>query len=170
MSFLSRLLGTEPDPREAMRPLWRRVVETARDPDWYANRGVADSVEGRFDMITLVLALVMLRMDEDADLRPRTALLTELFVEDIEGQIREQGVGDPVVGKHMGRLMGTLGGRIAAYRRGLAEEGPALEEAARRNVALLADENAADVAAAARALAQRLAATSADALLAGEVA
>ena len=52
MSFLSRLLGTAPDPRESVRPLWHRVIELARDPAYYADCKVADSIAGRFDLIT----------------------------------------------------------------------------------------------------------------------
>ena len=55
MSFLSRLLGTAPDPRESVRPLWHRVIELARDADYYNLCHVADSIAGRFDMITAVL-------------------------------------------------------------------------------------------------------------------
>jgi cytochrome b pre-mRNA-processing protein 3 len=62
MSFLSRLLGTAPDPREEVRPLWHRVVELARDPAYYAECAVADSVAGRFDLITAVLSVVMVRV------------------------------------------------------------------------------------------------------------
>ncbi len=170
MSFLSRLLRTGPDPREALRPLWHSVVAHAREPEWYADCGVADSVEGRFDMITLVLVLVMLRMEQDDDLRADTALLTELFVEDIEGQLREQGVGDPVVGKHMGRLMSTLGGRMAAYRKGMAERGPVLEDALRRNVALIDENKLPEIAARAKSLADRLERTGTEALRKGELA
>ena len=69
MSFLSRLLGTEPDPRERLRPLWHKVVEIARKPHWYSNCKVADSVAGRFDMITAVLSVVMVRI-ESSELKP----------------------------------------------------------------------------------------------------
>ena len=63
------------------------------------NCGVADTVEGRFDMIAPILALVMLRMENSAALAAKTGLLTELFVDDMDGQLRESGVGDLVVGK-----------------------------------------------------------------------
>jgi cytochrome b pre-mRNA-processing protein 3 len=56
--------------------------------------------------------------------------LTELFVTDMDGQLRESGVGDLVVGKHIGRLMSVLGGRLGAYRAALAGQedlGAALE-------------------------------------------
>jgi len=115
MSFLSRLLGTAPDPRESVRPLWHRVIELARDPAYYRDCGVADSVAGRFDMITAVLSVVMVRI-EAADLRAESALLAELFVEDMDAQLRQFGVNDVVMGKRIGRLMSVLGGRLGAYR------------------------------------------------------
>lgn len=118
MSFLSRLLGTAPDPRESVRPLWHRVVELAREPSFYADCGVADTVGGRFDLITAILCTVMVRV-EASDMRAESALLAELFVEDMDGQLREFGVNDVVVGKRVGKLMSVLGGRLGAYRSAL---------------------------------------------------
>ncbi|MEM7666544.1 MAG: ubiquinol-cytochrome C chaperone family protein [Pseudomonadota bacterium] len=121
MSFLSRLLGTEPDPREAIRPLWHRVVELAREPSYYSTCGVADTVGGRFDLITAMLCTVMVRI-EASEMRAESALLAELFVEDMDGQLREFGVNDVVVGKRVGKLMSVLGGRLGAYRSALNEQ------------------------------------------------
>ncbi|GMM61978.1 ubiquinol-cytochrome C chaperone family protein [Novosphingobium pituita] len=122
MSLLARLMGRSHDERDGVRPLWHRVVEIAREKEWYATCGVADSVAGRFDMITLILALVLLRMERDEALITPSVWLTELFVEDMDGQLRQGGVGDLVVGKHIGKLMGTLGGRLGAYRTALAAD------------------------------------------------
>ena len=63
MSLISRLFRSAPDPREGLRPLWHRIVALSREPEWYAECGVADSVAGRFDMISTVLALVLLRLE-----------------------------------------------------------------------------------------------------------
>jgi cytochrome b pre-mRNA-processing protein 3 len=161
MNLLPRLFRSTPDPREALRPLWHRVVEVSREREWYADCGVADTVPGRFDMITAVLALVLLRLERDGDCAPQAALLAELFVEDMDGQLRESGVGDIVVGKHIGKLMASLGGRLGAYREALAEEGDAaLEQAVRRNVTLADEGRAAALAVRLRALAGELAALS----------
>jgi len=121
MSFISRLLGTGPDPREAVRPLWHRVVELAREPSFYADCDVADSIGGRFDLITAVLCTVMVRI-EASEMRSESALLAELFVEDMDGQLREFGVNDVVVGKRVGKLMSVLGGRLGAYRSALVDK------------------------------------------------
>ena len=123
MNFLSRLLGTGADPRDAYRPLWHRVIELAREPSYYARCGVADTLEGRFDMLTSVLALAMLRMERSEAMRGSSHLLAELFVDDMEGQLREAGIGDPTVGKKMGKYMAALGGRIGAYRKAFDGEG-----------------------------------------------
>ena len=134
MSFFSRLLGTGPDPRSELVPLWHRVIELSRTPDFYARHGVADSIDGRFDMVTTMLAVTMLRMEQTPALAARCALLTELFVEDMDGQLRESGVGDLVVGKHMGKLMAALGGRMGALREAFAAGGEqAVTEVLERN-------------------------------------
>ncbi|MDE2406047.1 MAG: hypothetical protein KGM17_15355 [Sphingomonadales bacterium] len=171
MSLLSRLLRPRADEHAPVRKLWHRVVELAREKAWYAVHGLSDSVPGRFDAITLVLALVLLRMERDEALAAQSALLTELFVTDMDGQLRESGVGDLVVGKHVGKLMGVLGGRIGAYRAALAEaDDAALREALERNLSLNDGSDAAALARDVRALAARLERTPADALLAGAIA
>ncbi|MEL6485518.1 MAG: ubiquinol-cytochrome C chaperone family protein [Pseudomonadota bacterium] len=169
MSFLSRLLGTEPDPREAIRPLWHRVVELAREPSFYADCNVADTVGGRFDLITAILCVMMVRI-EASNLRSESAFLAELFVEDMDGQLREFGVNDVVVGKRIGKLMSVLGGRLGAYRGALMEQDrERLTAAVARNVTFSEDadeaQSAAGVADKLLALSKRLAARSDEELL-----
>lgn len=134
MSLISRLLGKSTDSREAVRPLWHRIVEIAREKDWYTRGGIADTMPGRFDAVTLVLALVLLRMERDKltddTLIEPSVRLTELFVDDMDGQLRQSGVGDLGVGKRMGRLMSVLGGRIGALRESLAPDDGARDDGA----------------------------------------
>lgn len=170
VSLFSRLFGQRSDDNAELRPLWHRIVELSRDPAWYADCRIADTVPGRFDAVTLVLCAVLLRMERDPELIPRSARLTELFVDDMDGQLRQSGVGDIVVGKHIGRLMSVLGGRLGAYRDGLAApDGVALAEAVDRNVSLADGGDPAPVAVRFRALAERIAALPADKVVAGEI-
>ena len=148
MSFLDRLLRRPDDAREVLRPLWHATVVTARDPLWYRELGVADTVEGRFDMITLALALVLLRLEREPGQEDAATRLTELFVEDMDAQLRQAGVGDLVVGKHMGKLMATLGGRIGALREALPLGEDAVAELVERNVSLIDGAEAGPLAAA----------------------
>lgn len=124
-----------------MRPLWHRIVEIAREKQWYADCGVADTVPGRFDAITLVLAIVLLRMERDEALLEPSVRLTEIFVEDMDGQLRQEGVGDLVVGKKMGKLMGVLGGRLGSLREALPQGREAVLPVLQRNVTLIEGAN-----------------------------
>lgn len=182
MSLLSNLFGKRKDLRAPMRPLWHRVVEIAREKPWYAQCGVADTVPGRFDAVTLVFVLLLLRMEQDETLIAPSVRLTELFVEDMDGQLRQNGVGDLVVGKHIGKLMGVLGGRLGALREALAEDAAsadgapdqapkdqALAEALARNVTLIDNADRASLTQRTRALIDNLAATSNADLLAGRI-
>lgn len=157
MSFLSRLFGTEADPREEIRPLWHAIVGEARRPRWYREGGVADTLEGRFDMITAVMALAILRMERSEALARDTAYLTELFVEDMDSQLRESGLGDPTIGKYVGKLVSAMGGRIGAFREALGGE-RAMEDVIAKNMTLVEDADAAPLAAGLRDLAGRFAA------------
>jgi cytochrome b pre-mRNA-processing protein 3 len=170
MSLLARLFSSQPDPREALRPLWYRVVELSREPALYRDDGVADTVAGRFDMIAAILALVMLHMERDG-LAAETALLTELFVADMDAQLRETGVGDIVVGKHVGRLVSVLGGRLGALREALASgDAAVLEAALERNVTMVEGSGTVALARRLRAFADRLGELDTDEVLAGRIA
>jgi cytochrome b pre-mRNA-processing protein 3 len=105
--------------REEAAALYAAIVAKGREPHWYLDGGVADSVDGRFDMIAAVLCLVLLRLEGDPDGPAPSAHLAERFVDDMDGQLRQIGIGDIVVGKHIGRMMGMLGGRLGAYRAAL---------------------------------------------------
>ena len=134
MNLLQRLFKPAP-AMPARLTLWHAVVTEARDKRWYRDFAVADTVEGRFDMVTLVLAVVLLRIERAGDGASSVAL-TELFIEDMDSQLRQAGVGDLMVGKRVGQLMATLGGRIGALRDTLPVGGAALAEAVGRNATL----------------------------------
>jgi len=169
MSLFERLFR-RPDPRETMRPLYDALVCRGRAVHWYVEGAVPDTLDGRFDMIAAVLSLVLLRL-ERADMRHESVWLTELFVEDMEGQLRQIGIGDVVVGKHVGRMMGALGGRLAAYREGLEGDGD-FRAALARNLYRgepVADAALDDVERRLRHFVQALGATSTSALLVGDL-
>ncbi|UUL82619.1 ubiquinol-cytochrome C chaperone family protein [Sphingomonas qomolangmaensis] len=119
MGLLNRLFGRT-EPREAAT-LYDQVVASARAEHWYLAGGVPDTVDGRFDMVAAVLAMVLLRLEqEQQEAGQLSASLAECFIDDMDGQLRQIGIGDITVGKHIGKMMGMLGGRLGAYRDGLA--------------------------------------------------
>ncbi|QJR04501.1 ubiquinol-cytochrome C chaperone [Sphingobium yanoikuyae] len=168
-SFLQRLLGRD-DPKAGLMPLYHAVVADGRQPHWYLQGGVPDTLDGRFDMIVAILAQALMRL-EALGAAQESVWLTELFVDDMDGQLRQEGIGDVVVGKHIGRMMSALGGRLAAYRAALTGEGD-LEDALRRNLYrgdAPSTDALAHVEGALRARWTRLACLTRDALLAGDL-
>lgn len=118
MGLLSKLFGDRRD-RSDLIPLYNAVVAEARLPIWYERALVPDSMDGRFDMVALVLSLVLLRLEREGEAgKLPSVLLTEVFIDDMDGTMREVGFGDLVVGKRVGGIMGMLGGRLGAYRDG----------------------------------------------------
>lgn len=169
-TLLQRLFRRS-DPRKGLSPLYHAIVAQGRQPHWYMDGQVPDSIDGRFDMIVAILSLVLMRL-EALEATQESVWLTELFVDDMDGQLRQEGIGDVVVGKHVGRMMSALGGRIAAYR-AVAQDGPGLREAIARNLyrgAPPADSAIDHVETALRAVWARLDAADRAALLRGEFA
>ena len=132
MSLLTRLFARRPDSRESVRPLYDAIVARGRLPLWY-RAGVPDTIDGRFDMITAILAQVLLRLEGEDAARQESALLAELFIEDMDAQLRQSGVGDVTVGKHIGKMLAALGGRLTAYREA-GDDAEAMRAALVRNL------------------------------------
>ncbi|APL95895.1 ubiquinol-cytochrome C chaperone [Sphingobium indicum] len=130
-SIFQRLFAPS-DPKDAMRPLYNAIVAEGRRPHWYVEGRVPDTMDGRFDMIVAILAQALMRL-EALGAAQESVWLTELFVDDMDGQLRQEGIGDVVVGKHIGRMVSALGGRLAAYRAALSGEAE-LDEAIARNL------------------------------------
>lgn len=128
-AFLNRLFA--PPPAPPLEALWQRIVVIARQPGWYRDGAVPDTLDGRFDMVALVLSIVLVRLEQAGDAASQV-LLTERFVDDMDGNLRQSGVGELVVGKHIGKMMGALGGRLGAYRAAL--DGGDIEGALERNL------------------------------------
>jgi cytochrome b pre-mRNA-processing protein 3 len=170
LSLISRLFRSAP-PRGTFAPLYEAIVAAGRDPAWYREGGVPDTVDGRFDMIAALTALVLLRLEAEGESgREPSVLLTELFIADMDSSLRQMGVGDYVVGKHVGRMMGALGGRLSALR--AAADQDMLAAALERNLyrgEVPSPESLAFVTGRLEAFRQRLGETGLDALIDGKL-
>jgi cytochrome b pre-mRNA-processing protein 3 len=101
---------------DTIRSLYGAIVAQARRPAFYADYGVADAPAGRFDMIVLHLVLFVRRLRrEPAPIRALGQGVFDLFCRDMDHSLREMGIGDLAVPKHMRRVAGAFYGRAAAY-------------------------------------------------------
>lgn len=98
-------------------PLYRAVVAETRRPEWYRDAGVPDTLDGRFAVLTSLLALTDIRLERGAGeaqaLGPR---LMEAFIADMDAQMREQGFGDPTLGKQVRMMVGALANKVDRWR------------------------------------------------------
>jgi cytochrome b pre-mRNA-processing protein 3 len=115
--------------------LYGMIVAQARLPCFYQDYAVADTVNGRFDLIVLHLTLVLDRLNQEPALREQGQELFDLFCQDMDHNLREMGISDLKVPKEMRRMGEAFYGRAQAYRAALAEPGDqALAETVARNI------------------------------------
>ena len=131
--MLARLFGRSHHEKTAAR-LYGAIVGRARAPVFYARLGVADSLDGRFDMITLHTFIVLHRLKATEGTGKLAQALFDFMFGDMDRSLREIGVGDLSVGKRVKQMVAAFYGRVSAYQDGL-EGGPeALAEALQRNL------------------------------------
>jgi cytochrome b pre-mRNA-processing protein 3 len=116
--------------------LYGQVVAAARAPALYLQLGVADTIEGRYEMIVLHLALLFRRLRQSGSEIPGVAqAVVDYMAADLDRSVRELGVGDLSVSRYMKRLGEGLFGRATAYDAALdASDSRALSAALARNV------------------------------------
>src|SRR4051812_2446073 len=109
--LLDRLF--RPRPAQSMgRALYAQVVEQARRPALYQDLGCPDTVEGRFELYTLHVVLVLERLRTGGETAAETSqALFDTYVKGLDDGLREMGVGDLSVGKKMRRLGEAFYGR-----------------------------------------------------------
>jgi cytochrome b pre-mRNA-processing protein 3 len=142
--FLERLFRSRP-VQEKGRALYAMVVERSRRPALYADLGAPDTVEGRFEVYTLHVMLLLDRLRGQGPAAARVSqALFDTYISALDDALREMGVGDLSVGKKMRKLGEAFYGRAKSYEAALAalpDRAP-LEALIRRTV--LADDAGAD--------------------------
>ncbi len=116
--------------------LYGAAVAAARTPLFYAELGVPDSVDGRFDMVSLHVFLLIRRLGAAGEPGPKLAqVVFDAMFHDMDLNLREMGVGDLSVGKRNRAMWEAFHGRSAAYQTALnAPDDAALAAVLLRNV------------------------------------
>ncbi|MEX1034889.1 MAG: ubiquinol-cytochrome C chaperone family protein [Sneathiella sp.] len=123
------------NPQEAAaEALYAEIVRQSRLPVFYERAAVPDTVDGRFEMILLHAFLVMrhLKGRGDAAQRLSQRLFDQMFA-DMDQSLREIGIGDLSIGKHIKKMAKAFYGRVAAYEAALDGGAESLETALERD-------------------------------------
>ena len=137
MAFFKRFFGSNKQNDPIAWSLYETAVEQARAPVFYRDLGVPDTQDGRFEMISLHVVLILRRMKQVAG--ENTDLAQNLFdamFSDMDRCLRELGSGDLGVAPRVKKMARAFYGRISAYDAGLdpEREPGTLRAAIQRNV------------------------------------
>jgi len=102
-------------PRGTIEAIYGMIVTQAREPLFYRDLGVPDTVNGRFDLLVLHLWMVLRRLKAIEGGTGLSQMLFDRFCDDMDANLREMGVGDLAVPKRMQAFGEAFYGRAAAY-------------------------------------------------------
>jgi cytochrome b pre-mRNA-processing protein 3 len=121
-------------PRGTIEAIYGMIVTQAREPLFYRDLGVPDTVNGRFDLLLLHLWLALRRLKPVAAGTDLSQALFDHFCNDMDDNLREMGVGDLTVPKRMQAFGEAFYGRMAAYDHALTAGHEALAQSLCRNI------------------------------------
>ena len=103
--------------------LYTALIAEARRPGWYVDGGMRDTVDGRFAVLSNIVAIAILRLESGGEEAARASVaLTEAFIADMDVQMREEGFSDTSLGKQVRHMVGALASRVDRWRRTIAGE------------------------------------------------
>jgi cytochrome b pre-mRNA-processing protein 3 len=121
-------------PRGTIEAIYGMIVTQAREPLFYRDLGVPDTVNGRFDLLLVHLWLVLRRLKSAEAGNELSQALFDHFCNDMDDNLRELGVSDLKVPKRMQAFGEAFYGRTAAYDLALTDGREALAQALCKNV------------------------------------
>ena len=120
--------------RGTIEVIYGMIVTQAREPLFYRDLGVPDTVNGRFDLLVLHLWMVLRRFKPMEGGTGLSQTLFDRFCDDMDANLREMGVGDLTVPKRMQAFGEAFYGRVAAYDLALSQGQEPLAQALCKNI------------------------------------
>ena len=118
LRFLFPRLTRHPSRGQA---LFDRAVAETRQPHWYVEGGVPDTIDGRFAILATICALITVRLEkEDTAQTDLSPALAERFIEAMDAEHRQLGLNDPTLGKRVRRMVASLARRVGDWRDAIA--------------------------------------------------
>lgn len=130
--FFSR----KPKHTDQVFAVYNAIVAQSRQPKLFAEWNVPDTVTGRFDMVSLHLALVLRRLrSKDETIQAFSQELFDLFFKDMDRSLREMGVNDVALPKRIEKMGELFYGLLEALTKALSEpSSPDLERVIAKNI------------------------------------
>jgi len=133
---LKALLGLEKPYEDTAFTLYGSIVAQARQPYFYSDLNVTDTLEGRYEMIIMHAFLLFHRLKGESENATELGqVVFDTMFKDFDRNLREMGVGDMGVGPRIKKMASSFYGRAGAYDKALeAGDNDDLEQVIARNV------------------------------------
>jgi len=132
--MFSKLFGRRKKWGEKAHDLYEALVAQARSETFYLSGGVADTIDGRFDLVVLHAFLVMRRLSGQGEAAAELSqALFDLMFDDFDQSLREMGVSDMGISPKIKKMAKAFYGRVSAYDGSFADR-DALAAALGRNL------------------------------------
>ena len=123
VKFLGIYFGRERQEKQRADALYNHVVTASRNPILYGSNGAPDTANGRFELIILHIFMLFRRMQDDDDQVKSVKQKTfDCFLESMDVNLREIGVGPDGVPKRIQKMLENFYGRAAAYQTAIDED------------------------------------------------
>jgi cytochrome b pre-mRNA-processing protein 3 len=122
LSALKTLFSPSP-LREQAHDAYVLLVRQSRQPFFYKEYEVPDTVDGRFDVMALHLFMVIhrLRSETEKEAGEFIRALTEVFFADMDRSLREMGVGDTGISRRIKNMAQAFYGRLTVYEQSFTD-------------------------------------------------
>lgn len=116
---------------------YETIIQQSRKPVFFDQYGVPDTVDGRFEMVMLHLFLLIDRIKREGtkEAEKFNQILFDYAFMHMDQELRQMGIGDMGVPRHIKRMAKAFYGRAAAYQGALDKgDDTALVQALTRNL------------------------------------
>ena len=119
--------NTKRHNKKIAKDLYACALENTRKEFFYTEYGVPDNFDGRFDLLLLHVFLILNRIMDHEDYDVVSQMLFDVMFKDMDQTLREIGIGDVGVPKHMKRMMKAFKGRMYNYQVAIAPDSVEIE-------------------------------------------
>ncbi len=119
-TFLQKIAGVFSGSKKTQldthQKAYYKCLEASRRQEFYTEYGVADTFDGRFDMLCLLMSIYMQKLSQDTEKTKQfSQKLFDTMFKDIDVTLREMGAGDLGVGKRVKVMSESFMGRLTKY-------------------------------------------------------
>ena len=123
----SVIFSSDKTELDICQQIYYKCLLASRRPEFYTKFEVADTFDGRFDMLCLIISVYMHKLTKEPEkTKEFSQILFDVMFKDIDLTLREMGAGDLGVGKRVKIMSENFMGRLIKYSQSLENKNASL--------------------------------------------